>query len=84
MYSCLILLSKTFLGKAKTWESERQKLLGVETDETLSFDEYILPYVGKLERTYVLARLSNFMYTNEITVFMKAFIESEFGYCPVI
>ena len=32
----------------------------------------------------VLARLSNFMFTNKKKVLMKAFIESQFGYCPLI
>ena len=27
-------------GEPKIWESKKQKLLGIETDKTLSFDEY--------------------------------------------
>ena len=29
------------IGETKIWESKKQKLLGVEIDRTLSFDEYI-------------------------------------------
>ena len=32
----------------------------------------------------VLVRLSNFMCTNKKRVLMKAFTESQFGYCPLI
>ena len=32
----------------------------------------------------VLVRLSNFMCTNKKRVLIKAFIESQFGYCPLI
>ena len=42
----------------------------------------LLPYLGK--KLSVLARLSNFMWTNKETFLMKAFIESQFGYCPLI
>ena len=36
------------IGKTEIWESTKQKLLGVEIDGTLSYDE-LLPYVRKLE-----------------------------------
>ena len=29
------------IGEAKIWESKKQKLLDVEIDRTLSFDEYV-------------------------------------------
>ena len=29
------------IGRTKFWKSKKQKLLGVETNRTLSFDEYI-------------------------------------------
>ena len=36
------------IRKTKIWESKKQKLLVVEIDRTLSYDEYIASYVGKL------------------------------------
>ena len=34
-------------GKTKIWEIKKQKLLRVEIDRSLRFDEYIIPYVEK-------------------------------------
>ena len=69
------------IGKTKIWESKKQKLLGVEIDRTLSFDEHIASLCRKAEkRLSVLARLSNFMCANKKRVLMKAFIESQFSY----
>ena len=33
------------IGKTKILESKKQKVLSAENDRTLSFDEYMLPYV---------------------------------------
>ena len=41
------------IEKIKIWESQKQKLLGVETDRTLSFDEHIASYVRNQERNYL-------------------------------
>ena len=73
------------IGKTKIWESKKQKLLGVEIDRTLSFDEHIASLCRKAgKKLSVLARLSNFMCTNKKRVLMKAFTESQCGYCPLI
>ena len=73
------------IGKTKIWESKKQKLLGVEIDRTLSFVEHIASLCRKAGRKLsVLARLLNFMCTNKKRVLMKAFIESQFSYCPLI
>ena len=73
------------IGKTKIWENKKQKLLVVEIDRTLSFDEHIASLYRKAgEKLSVLARLSNFTCTNKKKVLMKAFIESQFGYCPLI
>ena len=73
------------IGKTKIWESKKQKILGVEIDRTLSFDEYIASLRKKAgKKLSVLGRSSNFMCTNKKRVLMKAFIEAQFGYCPLI
>ena len=73
------------IGKTKIWESKKQNLLGVETDRILSFDEYIASLCKKSgKKLSVLSRLSNLMCTNMKRVLIKSFIESEFGYCPLI
>ena len=73
------------VGKTKIWESKKQKLLGVEIDRTLSFDEYIASLCREAgKKLSVSVRLSNFMCTNKKRVLMKTFIESQFRYCPLI
>ena len=73
------------IAKTKNWESKEQKLLGVEIDRNLSFDKHIPSLCRKAgKKLSVLARLSNFMCTNKKRVLMKAFIESQFSYCPLI
>ena len=57
----------------------------MEIDINLRFDEYIPSLCGKSgKKLSVLAKLSSFMCTNKKRVLMKAFIESQFGYCPLI
>ena len=52
---------------------------------TLSFDEYITSLCQKNgKKLSILARSSNFMCANMKRVLMKAFIGSQFGYCPLI
>ena len=71
--------------KTKIWASKKQKLLGVEIYKTLSFDEYITSLCRKAgKKLSVLVRLSNFVCTNKKRVLLKAFIESQFGYRPLI
>ena len=71
------------IEKTKIWESKKQKLSGVETCRTLSFDECIASLCKKAgKKLSILARLTNFMCKNKKRVFMKAFIESQFGYLP--
>ena len=62
----------------KNWKNKKfGKVKFVETDRTLSFDEYIASLCKKAgKKLSVLVRLSNFMYTNKKRVLMKALIES--------
>ena len=75
------------IGKTKIWQSKKQRPLGVVSNlyVTLSFDEYIACLCKKARKKLsVLVRLSNFMCTNKKGLLMKAFIDSQFGYCPLI
>ena len=61
------------IRKTKIWESKNQKLLGVEIDRTLNFDEHVASLCRKAaKKLSVLARLSNLMCTNKKRVLMKA------------
>ena len=54
------------IGKAKIWESKKQKLLGAEIGRTLSLDEHVASLCRKAgTKLSVLARLSNFMCTDK-------------------
>ena len=71
------------IGKAKIWESKTQKLLGVEIERTLNFDEHVKSLCKKAGRKLsVLSRLSSYMTVKQKKILMKSFFESQFGYCP--
>ena len=52
------------IGKTKIWESKKQKLLGVEIDRTVSFDEHIASLCRKagkkLSRNYCFSEIIKF------------------------
>ena len=70
------------IGETKIWESNKQKLLGVVIDRNLNFDECVFDLCKKAGRKLsVLARLSTYMSFEKRKILLKAFIESQFGYC---
>ena len=69
------------IGDEIIWESNKQKLLGVQIDRNLNFNEYV-PSKKPCKKPSVLARLSNF--TSIKHKIVKSFTESQFGYCPLI
>ena len=72
------------IGETKIWESNKQKLLGVVIDRNLNFDECVFDLCKKTGRKLsVLARLSNYMSFEKRKILLKAFAESQFGYCPL-
>ena len=88
--SHLLLSSKTpkkaYFGGALVESSSTEKLIGIQTDSDLTFDEYISSIcntVGK--KINVLSRLVNYMSSfDKCGMVMKTFIESQFNYCPLI
>ena len=72
------------IGETKIWEGNKQKLLGFVIDRNLNFDEYVYYLCKKPGRKLsVLARLSNYMSFEKRKILLKAFVESQFGYCPL-
>ena len=54
-------------------------------DRNLNFNEYVSSLCKKVgKKLSLLARLSNVMSIKQRRVLMKSFIESQFGYCPLI
>ena len=87
--SRLLLSSKTpekaYFGQALVESSAAEKLLRIHIDSNLTFDEYISSICNKVSKTInVLNRLVNYMSFDERCMVMRAFIESQFNYCPVI
>ena len=73
------------IGDARIWKSNKQKLLGVHKDKTLSFDKHVSNLCKKAGRKLsVLASLSSYMTLTHRRVLMKSFIEAQFGYCPLV
>ena len=73
------------IGSEIITASESVKLLGIIIDNKLNFNEYISKLCKKVsQKIHALARISNFMSTEKLRKIMKAFIDSQFGYCPVI
>ena len=73
------------VGETKIWESKQQKLLGVLIDKDLKIDEYVVPQCKKAgKKLTALISISKFMTFAQRRNIMKAFIESQFGYFPLV
>ena len=65
--------------------SSSVKLLGVTIDNNLKFNEHVSNLCKKAsQKLHALARISNYMCQDKLRILMKAFIESQFGYCPLV
>ena len=69
--------------KVKT--NTKETLLGILIDSELSFDQHISSICSKAsKKLHALGRIASFMSFNKRRTLMKAFIESQFNYCPLI
>ena len=65
--------------------SESVKLLGITIDNNLDFNEHVSKLCKKVStKLHALARISNFMNQSKLRLLMKAFIDSQFNYCPLV
>ena len=65
--------------------SSSVKLLWVNIDNKLNFDEHVSKLCKKAsQKIHALARISNCMSQDKLCIIMSAFIESQFGYCPLV
>ena len=65
--------------------SKSVKLLGVKIDNKVNFNEHVTNICNKVSlKLHALARISNFMSPAKLRLILKAFIESQFQYCPLI
>ena len=73
------------IGHSKIWENCTQKLLGIIIDQNLKFDEYIQTQCKKTGRKIkALARVCTYLSLERRRTFVRAFIESQFAYSPLI
>ena len=65
--------------------SKSVKLLGVQIDNNLDFNEHVSNICKKVsKKLHALRRVTHYMSKNKLRIIMKAFIESQFGYCPLV
>ena len=75
------------IGISNTNVSSEQKvkLLRINLESRLNFDYHVNTLSNKVNKKYhALAKMCNYMNTNKRRVLMKAFITSQFSYCPPV
>ena len=73
------------LGSETITNSKSEKLLGITIDHKLKFNEHVNNLCKKAnQKLHALARISNYMSKDKLRSIMKAFITSQFGYCPMV
>ena len=69
----------------KIWESESAKLLGIDIKNSLKFDEHLAGICVKAgQKIAAMRRISSFLSFEKKRILFKAFIEGQFGYCPLV
>ena len=72
------------VGDDQIWEENKVKLLGVTIDNQLSFENHINNICTKANRKLsVLSRMGSILDFEKKRLMFKAFIESQFKYCPL-
>ena len=57
----------------------------MEIGRNINFDDHLISLCKKVRRKLaVLAKLSKFRSFKQMRILMKTFLESQFGYCPLI
>ena len=87
---CHLLLSSdekcnASIGNHLIENSKQQKRLGVLFDNNLKFEKHVNNLCTKAsQKLSALCTVSSFMSTGQKRIIMKAFINSQFGYCPLV
>ena len=68
----------------KIFNSNAQKLLGIKVDNKLSFDDHLRDLCNKASQKHALARIAHYKQPLQMQTIMKAVINSQFGYCPLV
>ena len=72
------------VGKDLIWERNDVKLLGITIDRDLKFDKHVLKLCSKTnQKLSALSRMVKLLSLNKRRTLFKAFVESQFKYCPI-
>ena len=75
---------KCHLLVAKQEKANTVELLGVKIDKNLDLNEHVSNLCKKgNQKLHALARISKYLSTEKLKIFMKTFIQSQFNYCPL-
>ena len=73
------------IGKITIEKSTEEKVLGVILDKKLCFKQQVKSICKKdFQKLHALSRISYFLKTDQLKRIMKAFILSQFNYCPLV
>ena len=73
------------ISKLNVSSEQKVKLLGINLGSRLNFDYHVNTLLNKVNKKYhALARVYNYMNTNKQRVLTKAFVTSQFSYCPLV
>ena len=73
------------IQKFQIFNNKCKKLLGIKIDGSLYFTEHVGELCNKAsQKLHALYRVAKFMNTEKRWIIMKAFINSQFGYCPLV
>ena len=72
------------IGTDLTWEGNDVNLLGVTIDRDLKFHKHVLKVCSKANQNLsALSRVGNLLSFNKRRALFKAFVVSQFKYCPL-
>ena len=67
------------------FNSNREKLLGILIDNELTFSDHVTKLCSKAsQKLHALSRVAHYMSIEQRRIIMKAFIQAQFGYCPLV
>ena len=73
------------IGNETILNTKSEKLLGITVDNKLTFKDHVSNLCKKAnQKLNALARITRYMDTDKLKVTMKAFIASQFNYCPLV
>ena len=72
------------IGEDLIWE-RNVKLLGITIDRDLKFDKRVLKLCSKAnQKLSALSKMAKSLSFNKRWTLLKAFVESQFKYCPIV